>query len=94
MIVNVRFVGSLRSVSGKSRMTLDLEKNVPLKEALRRLAEKKPKLGRALIDTEFDDPRLNALVIVNDKEISVLDGLNTMLKNRDEIVFVPVLHGG
>lgn len=94
MIVNVRFVGSLRSASGKSEMTLDFEKNVPLKEVLRRLAEKKPKLGRALVDLELNDPRLNALVIVNDKEISVLDGLDTMLKDRDEIVFVPVLHGG
>jgi molybdopterin converting factor small subunit len=94
MIVNIRFIGSLRSESGKSGLKLDFQRNIPLREVLKILAEKKPNLGRALVGAELDDPRLNALVIVNGKEISVLEGLDTMLKDRDEIVFVPVLHGG
>jgi molybdopterin converting factor small subunit len=31
---------------------------------------------------------------VNGKEISVLQGLETVIKDGDEVVFVPVLHGG
>jgi molybdopterin converting factor small subunit len=31
---------------------------------------------------------------VNGKEISVLNGLDTVLKDGDEVVFVPVVHGG
>jgi molybdopterin converting factor small subunit len=31
---------------------------------------------------------------VNGREISVLNGLDTILKDGDEVVFVPVVHGG
>jgi MoaD family protein len=92
--VTLRFVGSLRSASGKSRFALDFEHAIPLLEVLKRLVEEKPKLKRILIDFELDDPKPNALILVNGKEISVLDGLKTTLKDGDEVVFVPVLHGG
>ena len=58
------------------------------------MVEESPKLKRALVDPEMEDPRPNTLIIVNGKEISVLNGLETMLKDGDEVVFVPVLHGG
>ena len=38
--------------------------------------------------------KTNALILVNDREISVLDGLETKLSDGDEVVFVPVVHGG
>ncbi|MEM1565933.1 MAG: MoaD/ThiS family protein [Candidatus Bathyarchaeia archaeon] len=53
-----------------------------------------PQARRVLIDPELEDPRPNALIIVNGKEISVLNGLETILKDEDEVVFVPVSHGG
>jgi molybdopterin converting factor small subunit len=34
------------------------------------------------------------LVLVNGREISVLDGFETTLNDNDEVVFVPVMHGG
>jgi molybdopterin converting factor small subunit len=34
------------------------------------------------------------LVLVNGREISVLNGLETRVKDEDEVVFVPVVHGG
>ena len=53
-----------------------------------------PALKRSLIDQQLEDPRPNALILVNGREISVLNGLETNLKNGDEIVLVPVVHGG
>jgi molybdopterin converting factor small subunit len=47
-----------------------------------------------LIDPELENPRPNTLILVNGKEISVLNGLDTMLEDGDEVVFVPVVHGG
>jgi molybdopterin converting factor small subunit len=47
-----------------------------------------------LIDPELDDPRTNALILVNGKEVSVLQGLNTKIKDGDELVLIPVVHGG
>ncbi|MEM3641525.1 MAG: MoaD/ThiS family protein [Candidatus Bathyarchaeia archaeon] len=94
MVVTVKFLGSLRNLSGKSKITLKFETHFPLREALKKIIEELPALRRALIDQELGDPRPNSLIIVNGREISVLNGLDTMLKDGDEVVFVPVLHGG
>lgn len=94
MVINVMFVGSLRNLSGKSRMILKFENPVTLKEVLNKIIVELPALAKALFDQELGDPRPNSLIIVNGKEISVLNGLETILKDGDEVVFVPVLHGG
>lgn len=92
--ISVKFVGSLRNLAGKNKLSLKLEKDAPLREALKKITEKFPEIGKALIDPELNDPRPNTLIIVNGKEISVLDGLETLLRDGDDVVFVPVSHGG
>jgi molybdopterin synthase sulfur carrier subunit len=92
--VNFRFVGSFRNLAGKGKVTLELSEGILLKEAIKQIIEKFPKIERALIDPELGDPRPNTLIIVNGKEISALNGLETLLKDGDEVVFVPVSHGG
>jgi len=94
MILTVKFVGAFRSISGKSKFTLKFEDIVSLREVVRKIAEELPKLKRILIDLELEDPRPNTLMLVNGKEVSVLNGLDTVLKDGDEVVFVPVVHGG
>jgi molybdopterin synthase sulfur carrier subunit len=94
MVITVKFVGAFRSTSGKSRFTLKLENMVLLREAVKKIVEELPQLKRVLIDPELEDPRPNTLILVNGKEISILNGLDTMLKDGDEVVFVPVVHGG
>jgi molybdopterin converting factor small subunit len=73
---------------------LELEKTISLREVITRIVEEQPKLKHVLIDPELDDPRTNALILVNGKEISVLQGLNTKIKDGDELVLIPVVHGG
>lgn len=92
--VTVKFVGSLRNLAGKSRITLNLDTEKTLREVIGIVVGKFPETKRGLIDPELGDPRPNALIIVNGKEISVLNGLETVLKDGDEVVFVPVSHGG
>jgi molybdopterin synthase sulfur carrier subunit len=94
MVITVKFVGSFHSISGKSKLTLEFEGTVPLRKTIREIAEKLPKLKRILVDSELKDPRPNTLILVNGKEISVLNGLDTVLADGDEVVFVPVVHGG
>ncbi|MEM2518492.1 MAG: MoaD/ThiS family protein [Candidatus Bathyarchaeia archaeon] len=94
MKVNVRFVGSFRNITKKGKIALELSEGVQLKEAIKQIIEKFPNMERALIDPELGDPRPNTLIIVNDCEISVLKGLETTLKDGDEVVLIPVSHGG
>jgi molybdopterin synthase sulfur carrier subunit len=81
-------------MAGKSRVKLELDGEKTLREVIEIVVKKIPETKRVLIDPELGDPRPNTLVIVNEREISVLNGLDTVLKNGDEVVFVPVSHGG
>ena len=93
--VKVRLMGVFRELTGKEKFHLKLEKSLPLREVVERLVEPFPaELRRLLVDLELGDPRPNALIFVNGREIGVLDGLETEVGDGDEVVFIPVSHGG
>ena len=94
MEVTVRFVGVFRSISGKKELTIKFRETDTVKTFIMKIIDELPGLNRALIDPGLEDPRPNTLILVNGREIGVLNGLETVLKDGDEVVFVPVLHGG
>ena len=97
MVINVevKFLGVFRQFSGRNRVLVKLEKPVTVRKAIEKLTEvTSSEFKRALVDSELEDPRPNALILVNGKEISVLQGLETKVEDGDEIVLVPVSHGG
>lgn len=94
MTMIIKFVGSFRSTSGKSKLPLKFENSITLKGVIKRIVKELPDLKRALIDPELQEPKTSMLILVNGKEISVLNGLQTIIKDKDEVIFVPVVHGG
>ncbi|MCS7125127.1 MAG: MoaD/ThiS family protein [Candidatus Bathyarchaeota archaeon] len=92
--ITVRFVGGLRSTVGKDKIKLNINGERTLRELINMIVERFPETKKTFIDPELGDPRPNALIIVNDREISVLNGLETIIKEGDEVIFVPVSHGG
>jgi sulfur-carrier protein len=93
LAITVKFVGALRHASGRDTRLVDCG-GCSVKELICTLTRRKPELRRNLIDEELGDSRPNALILVNGREISVMNGLNTALKDGDEVVLVPVAHGG
>jgi molybdopterin synthase sulfur carrier subunit len=94
MAITVKFVGALRHFSGTNKLALNCEACLSIKELVNKVTEELPQLKRSLINQQFDDPRPNALMLVNGREISVLNGLETQLQDGDEVVLVPFVHGG
>ena len=93
--VEVKFLGVFRQFSGRKRISVKLEKLATVGKAIEKLTEAfSSEFRRMLVDPELEDPRPNALVLVNGKEISVLQGLKTEVEDGDEIILVPVSHGG
>jgi molybdopterin converting factor small subunit len=93
--VELQLLGVFQRISGETRVHMKLEKPTTLREAIQNLTDSvSPKLKRVLIDSELEDPRPNALVLVNGKEISILQGLETRIDDGDEIILIPVSHGG
>ena len=97
MVVNVevRFLGIFQRLSGKKRFQLKLEEPATVREVIMKLTETfSSEFKRVLVDSQLDDPRPNALILVGGKEISALQGLETQVNDADEIVLVPMVHGG
>ncbi len=92
--VEVRFLGAFKKAYGKGRMSVHLKGEKRLAALIQEIARTSSELRRVLLDPELEDPRPNAVILVNGKEISVLNGLETKIANHDEIVFLPVIHGG
>jgi len=97
MVINVevKFLGVFRQFSERNRVLVKFEKPITVIKVIAKLTEDlSPAFKRVLVDPELEDPRPNALILVNGKEISVLQGLETEVEDGDEIVLVPVSHGG
>lgn len=94
--VKVRLIGVFRVLSGKSKLLVELEEEPAIvRKMIQKLVEElSPEFKEALIDPELKGPQPNALILVNGKEISVLEGMKTELNKDDEIVLIPVSHGG
>ena len=94
MPLTLKFIGALRQISGKPQAKIDFQEGLTLKILVAKVSVEMPQLGKIFSDQQLGDARSNALVLVNGREISVLDGLETVLHDGDEIVFIPVVHGG
>jgi len=94
MAVRVKFTGSFRSLSGKNALELRLGGSSPIRDVVKMVVEELPRLAPALIDPESENPRADLLIIVNGKEMSIMDRFETLIKDGDEVVFVPIVHGG
>ena len=94
MAITVKLVGALRHFSGVDKLALDCKEQLSINEILNEIIKELPDLKRGLIDQQFEDSGPNALILVNGREISVLNGLETKLHDKDEVVLVPFVHGG
>ena len=80
---------------GNKIVTINLKENASVRSAVQKLTDSLLKKSKSLlIDSEINDVWLNALILVNGREISVLNGLETVVSDGDEIVLLPVSHGG
>jgi MoaD family protein len=93
--VDIRFLGIFKRLSGKKHFQIQLDDQATIKDVIVKLSEAfSTELKDVLIDSQLDDPRPNALILVGGKEISALYGLETEVKDSDEIVLLPMVHGG
>ena len=94
MIIKVKFVGALRNIAGVNEKTFDCNNGISLLFLINLIIKELPTLNQHLVIQQNEEFRLNSLILINETEISVLNGLETKINNDDEIVFVPFIHGG
>jgi molybdopterin synthase sulfur carrier subunit len=94
--VRVKLYGVLKTTAKTGELELDFDASVSVRQLVSRLVNEigRPEFETYLIDPELKDPRPNALILVSGTEVGALDGIDTMLRDGDEVVFLPVAHGG
>ncbi len=92
--VEVKLFGVLRGLAGVDRLSLKVERS-NVGNVIKVLSESFPlEAQKLMIDPDLNDPRPNMLILLNRREIGVLDGLKTKVAEGDEITLIPVVHGG
>ena len=92
--VKVRLFGVFRRLADIDQFSVEVE-HLNVRDVIRFLIDSVPEEDKKLlIDPELNDPRPNALILVNGREISVLEGLETKVSDGDELAVIPVVHGG
>jgi len=94
--VRVKFYGVLKTAANTGGLELDFDGSVSVRQLVSKLVNVigRNEFERYLIDADLKDPRPNALILVSGTEVGALNGIDTELRDGDEVVFLPVAHGG
>ena len=93
--VDIKFLGIYQRLTGKRTLQLILEKPTTVREVVKELTETfSEDFKKTLTNSQSDELRFNALILVNGKEIGVLQGLETVINQPEEITLIPMVHGG
>jgi molybdopterin synthase sulfur carrier subunit len=93
-MIITKFFGALRHVAGVGELALNVKGSISVEKMLKKIAIELPALKQSLKNKMTEELKSNALIVVNGREISALDGLETKLKDGDELILIPVVHGG
>ena len=97
MEVHLKLYGVYRSAAGTDKITIELPREHPtVRSAISELLSRPDcnALKKLVFDGESSDPRSTTLILVSGREIGALAGLETILKEDDELSLLPIAHGG
>ena len=93
--MSVKLLGVFGVLSGRRRVRLELGEDATVGDVVKKLvAAFPPGFKAALVDPVLGEPGPRALILVNGREVGVLDGVGTVVEDGDEVVLVPVTHTG
>jgi len=94
MKVRLQFLGSLQYDLKQQSLSYQFSSERTLRQIVSELIQDPKFKELKSFFSESLETKRSLLVFINQQEISVLDGMNTKVKNEDTIAFIPVIHGG
>ncbi|MEM3507164.1 MAG: MoaD/ThiS family protein [Candidatus Bathyarchaeia archaeon] len=93
--VNIKLIGDLSGLSKIKSLRVEVPESAMINDVIQELIKivNKEEFKRAVIDEITGNISPNIIVLLNGREVKTL-GLNSQLKDNDELVFIPATHGG
>jgi molybdopterin converting factor small subunit len=95
-VVPVKLIGVLGSAAGNREIMLPVSTILTVQELISALLKT---VGNKffrdlLVDAGTEDPRPNVIILLNDQDYNIFDGLKTQVEPGTRVTIIPVAHGG
>jgi molybdopterin converting factor small subunit len=84
----------LQPKTGNTKLQINIDAPITVSTIIKRLATHFNLEANLLLDHTKGRLRQNALILVNGREINVLEGLETKVKDEDILTIISISHGG
>lgn len=94
--VRVRLIGVLGSAAGCREIGLEWSESLTVSTLIGNLLKKvdNRQFQAFLVDSGTGDPRPNVIILLNEQDCNVFDGLGTRVARDTTVTIIPVAHGG
>ncbi len=94
--VRVRLIGVLGSAAGRREFDLEFAGPVTVSELVSTLLKtvNNPQFRDFLVDSGTGDPRPNVIILLDEQDCNVFNGLKTGVEKGTVVTIIPVAHGG
>jgi len=94
--VPVKRIGVLGSAAGNREIMLPVSTILTVQELISALLKTVDNkfFRELLVDVGTEDPRPNVIILLNDQDCNIFDGLKTQIKPGTRVTIIPVAHGG
>ena len=94
--VPVKLIGVLGSAAGNREIMLPVSTILTVQELISALLKTVDNkfFRELLVDVGTEDPRPNVIILLNDQDCNIFDGLKTQIEPGTRVTIIPVAHGG
>ena len=95
-VIPLKLIGVLGSAAGNREIILPASNSLTVQELISALLKTVGNkfFRELLVDAGTEDPRSNVIILLNDQDCNIFDGLKTQIQPGTKVTIIPVAHGG
>ncbi len=95
-VIPLKLIGVLGSAAGNREIMLPAPNILTVQELISALLKMvgNKSFRELLVDAGTEDPSPNVIILLNDQDCNIFDGLKTKIEPGTKVTIIPVAHGG
>ncbi len=93
---SIKLIGVLATAAGTRQVSINSENELSLTDVISSLLARvdKRQFKELLIDSATNNPLPNVIMLLDEQDCNLFQGLRTMLDSETVVTIIPVAHGG